>query len=342
MALNPGGRPYVTNINDSGGASNTTKGDWRWLGTQLPVISGVKEAGDAKKEKEPENTTKGGWLGSLVSLISAAKAAADAKKEKEPENTTNTAFSDFRAGNQQYRNSSQKLSDRIYSSDDFLKNLGVEIMSEAKKNPLETDWGKSILDYYGIAGDAAASSINASRAGENAGNIDSYAAANAERQRLAKLGQGVAAVSGMSGDRVNSMLSVLDGIGVNTANLLGIEGQYNLPTLTENNAVVGDLMATLYGTDASSTAAYNELIYGSGTPKIVKYSDNAIMESLKEFYKNLDIQNGGDGEIDWTATDPEIWTKVKEAMRGEDAFSPLTIGYLDGLIAQIMQKGEEE
>jgi hypothetical protein len=91
-------------------------------------------------------------------------------------------------------------------------------------DPTKTDWGKAILSYYGIESGAAANGANASGAAENAGNVDSYAAANAQRQRLATLNQGINAVSSVANQKFSSALQGLQAMGVDVNALLGIEG----------------------------------------------------------------------------------------------------------------------
>lgn len=216
-------------------------------------------------------------------------------------------------------------------ADDFakwLQDVRDVVMKEAQANPLETDWGKGILDYYGVLGDNSANAVNAATAGENAGNIDSFAAANAERQRVSKLGQGIQSVMGMSAERFNNMISGLESIGVNTERLFGAQG--DLADTARQYAT------DLYDIDAQSTAAYNELmaaLEGSGNTTI-NLDDNAVISKLKDVYSNLNL---GDGEdIDWTTTDKESWAEVIKTLKTNPNFSGLTDDYLYDLIAKIM------
>lgn len=231
-----------------------------------------------------------------------------------------------------YKGNSEKFMTGI---DDFLawmKTNANTAFAEALRNPLETDWGKGILDYYGVLGDNSANAVNADTAAENGGNIDSYAAANAERQRLSKLGQGVSTVYGMNAERVNNMLSVLNSIGVNTNELFGTMGEYGVNT-------AADYANSLYATDADLTKSTNELMAAieAGTTPVINLSDNAVAAQLMSAYKDLDVQGGGDGEIDWTATDTETWEAVKKALKDNPAFENLNDTYLDALIAQIIK-----
>ena len=52
-------------------------------------------------------------------------------------------------------------------------------------NPFESDMARSLLGYYDQQGNTAAGNAIASGGANNAGNIDSYSAANANRQQLA-------------------------------------------------------------------------------------------------------------------------------------------------------------
>ena len=90
------------------------------------------------------------------------------------------------------------------------------------QNPLETDWGKAIMSQYGLDGDVAAKNEWADAAASNGGNIDSFAEANARRQRLSYLNSGVNAVNEASNQRFSNMIGALEKMGVNTQQLLGI------------------------------------------------------------------------------------------------------------------------
>ncbi len=217
-------------------------------------------------------------------------------------------------------------------ADDFGKWLqGIRdiIMNEAKANPLESDWGKEILDYYGVLGDNSANAVNAATAGENAGNIDSFAAANAERQRVSKLGQGIQSVMGMSTERFNNMIAGLNSIGVNTDLLFGAQRD-----LVDTSA---GYAADLYKTDADSTNEYNKLLYSSSGNTTYDLSDNAVKAYLMDAYNSLNTVNGNSDEIDWSTTDKEIWDDVIAALQKDGIYGQLSVTYLNKLIAQIMQ-----
>lgn len=145
-------------------------------------------------------------------------------------------------------------------------------------NPTETDWGRAILDYYGIDSVAAANGANASGAAVNAGNVDSYAAANAQRQRLATLNQGINAVSNLASQRFATALQGLQAMGVDVNALLGIEGG--------NVGNTQGYLASLYRAD--ETAAEEE----AKTPTYREYNENEALVKVMGLLGNYT------GEID--------------------------------------------
>ena len=206
----------------------------------------------------------------------------------------------------------------------FLQDIRDVIMGEAQANPLESEWGKGILDYYGVLGENSANAVNAATAGENAGNIDSFAAANAERQRLSRYGQGVQSVMGMSTERFNNMINGLNAIGVNTDILFG--GQQGITDTSANYA------ASLYGTDADSTAAYNQLLADieSGSNPYVQLNEDQVMSALKDAY--LAVSGDTDATaVDWANTDDELWAEALKDLEENKYISQLGSTYLKTL-----------
>lgn len=126
------------------------------------------------------------------------------------------------------------------------------VESYKSQNPLETDWGKAILSQYGIDGDSAANAEYADAASSNGGNIDSYAEANARRQKLSYINSGINAVNDASNQRFSNMLGALEKMGVNTANLFGIA--------SENGQSAMGAAQDRYAQDTNSTMAYNEML----------------------------------------------------------------------------------
>lgn len=81
-------------------------------------------------------------------------------------------------------------------------------------NPYESEIGKSIMEDYKFKGKTASDNAVASGAGANSGNIDSYAAANANRQQLAFTNAGKQAVLNDFNTRIQNAKDILTNLGV--------------------------------------------------------------------------------------------------------------------------------
>ena len=156
-----------------------------------------------------------------------------------------------------------------------------------KQNPLETDWGKAIMSQYGLDGDVAAKNEWADAAASNGGNIDSFAEANARRQRLSYLNSGVNAVNEASTQRFSNMIGALEKMGVNTQQLLGIS--------TSNAQSAMDAAKNRYSDDTTATVAYNNMVqnvlptllaekYNTGTAVITPEVSGNIGNALQDAY----------------------------------------------------------
>lgn len=155
------------------------------------------------------------------------------------------------------------------------------------QNPLETDWGKAIMSQYGLDGDVAAKNEWADAAASNGGNIDSFAEANARRQRLSYLNSGVNAVNEASNQRFSNMIGALEKMGVNTQQLLGIS--------TSNAQSAMDAAKNRYSDDTTATVAYNNMVqnvlpsllaekYNTGTAALTPEQSGNIGNALKDAY----------------------------------------------------------
>ena len=155
------------------------------------------------------------------------------------------------------------------------------------QNPLETDWGKAIMSQYGLDGDVAAKNEWADAAASNGGNIDSFAEANARRQRLSYLNSGVNAVNEASNQRFSNMIGALEKMGVNTQQLLGIS--------TSNAQSAMDAAKNRYSDDTTATVAYNNMVqnvlpsllaekYNTGTAAITPEVSGNIGNALRDAY----------------------------------------------------------
>lgn len=155
------------------------------------------------------------------------------------------------------------------------------------QNPLETDWGKAIMSQYGLDGDVAAKNEWADAAASNGGNIDSFAEANARRQRLSYLNSGVNAVNEASNQRFSNMIGALEKMGVNTQQLLGIS--------TSNAQSAMDAAKNRYSDDTTATVAYNNMVqkvlptilaekYNTGAAALTPEQSGNIGNALKDAY----------------------------------------------------------
>lgn len=84
---------------------------------------------------------------------------------------------------------------------------------------VDTAEGKSIMNYYNGLGGQAAKGATANAAGANAGNIDSYSAANANRQQLSYLNSGTQAALNQKNSNVGNILSTIQSLGVDIGGL---------------------------------------------------------------------------------------------------------------------------
>lgn len=161
------------------------------------------------------------------------------------------------------------------------------VESYKNQNPLETDWGKAIMSQYGLDGDVAAKNEWADAASSNGGNIDSFAEANARRQRLSYLNSGVNAVNEASTQRFSNMIGALEKMGVNTQQLLGIS--------TSNAQSAMDAAKNRYSDDTTATVAYNNMVqkvlpsllaekYNTGTAAITPEVSGNIGNALQNAY----------------------------------------------------------
>ncbi len=135
-------------------------------------------------------------------------------------------YNAWQQNNAQAQAQGQRLSDETYKWIQNLYNQGIDIKDYAlSTNPYVSEIGKAIMASYQQQGDTAARDVTAELAGGNAGNIDSYSAANAKRQQLAFTNAGNQAILADHNARVANALAVLETLGVNTQGLLGIEQQ---------------------------------------------------------------------------------------------------------------------
>lgn len=106
----------------------------------------------------------------------------------------------------------------------------------------EKPYYKTIMESYGIAGDDAADAESASGAGANGGNLDSYAAANARRQRLAFKNAGHSAALDAYNAEIGNLLNTLNSLGVNVNDLYATwSGDLSSQRENATNRYLGEL-----------------------------------------------------------------------------------------------------
>lgn len=188
-----------------------------------------------------------------------------------------------------------KPQNELLSNSRYAKNRDAEdrksylnLINDYKNtNPYETEWGKALLSQYGLDGDVAAKNEWADAAASNGGNIDSFAEANARRQRLSYLNSGVNAVNEASAQRFSNMIGALEKMGVNTQQLLGIS--------TSNAQSAMDAAKNRYSDDTTATVAYNNMVqnvlptllaekYNTGTAVITPEISGNIGNALQDAY----------------------------------------------------------
>lgn len=268
------------------------------IGKDVPTKKWWVENNQAEKQNSPTTTGKNGstFPNSLyprpehdLSKVVGGTQDTDTKTDVQPQDdlleqlagmlkdgssssTVPDLMAAFKTNNEQAMKQSQNLSNQLGGYGKQFFDLGKDLYYDQKNYyPLEADWAKQLLSYYGIESGEAADGARAAGAADNGGNIDSYAAANAERQRLSKLNAGVNSISGMSQNRFNNMLSTLESIGVNTANLFGVE-QKNVQAALENAGTTGNLAVSAGETQTAADLQGNQdllslyaSLYGGGT-----------------------------------------------------------------------------
>lgn len=151
-----------------------------------------------------------------------------------------------------------------------------------------TPYYQTIMDQYGIAGDNAANAERAAAAGNNGGNLDSYAAANARRQQLSYRNAAQTAALNAYNAEIGNMLQTLQSLGVNVNDLYGTWSGDLASQRSGANAAYGydtqrylsdnDYRAALAGYDRDRYLSDNDLtgtIYGSNTNRYI--SDNELL-----------------------------------------------------------------
>lgn len=140
---------------------------------------------------------------------------------------------------------SSDFADRLNASRENLENKYGTLFEDLRGGDYtKKPYYQTILDSYGIAGDAASNDASASGAAANSGNLDSYAAANARRQELAyKNAAHSAALNAYNAD-IGNMLKTLGDLGVNVNDLYATwAGELDSQRGNAVNAYLGQLGA---------------------------------------------------------------------------------------------------
>ncbi len=235
-------------------------------------------------------------------------------------NNMNALFGTIMGNNQQIQQDSAALNELIKQYmgeqsgryDDFYNWLKTS-------NPYESDVAKSIMQYYNAQGGKAANEVTAEGIAQNAGNIDSYAAANALRQQLDFTNAGNQAVLNQYNAQSGKMLDTLKALGVDVGDaqdrLMGIlggnqaynaelAGQYNDGTaeilglinqnaLAGNTAAVDALQSILGLYEAGMTNDTNRYLGQLGTAGELL----ANRESLESAERQLSANNAANLEM---------------------------------------------
>lgn len=108
-------------------------------------------------------------------------------------------------------------------------------------NPFEDEEGKSIMSNYQFKGKTASGNAVANGGASNGGNIDSYAAANANRQQLAFTNAGTQAVLDNFNSRINNLRGALSDLGIYLQNQdKGMQTTINLQQTEEQRVFEND------------------------------------------------------------------------------------------------------
>ena len=188
----------------------------------------------------------------------------------------------------------QKKSDNLYgvgvgAMDDISKTFDKVYDNNINVNPTSTGYGKNILSGYGIAANEAYKGTLGGNAENNGGNVDSYAAANANRQKAAILSQGYGDVLGYynaiagqanqhavnKGNTVGAYLAQLQGNINSDRDVLktafnGTVDLWNTQDTNKTNKEIADTEAAAqrYASDSDVKAAEISAKYGVDAAKI--------------------------------------------------------------------------
>lgn len=136
----------------------------------------------------------------------------------------------------------KQMSGSIADLENLYKDLFGNIQSgDYTKKP----YYQTILESYGLAGDAAADDAVAGSVGSNGGNLDSYAAANAKRQQLAYKNAAQGAALDAYNAEIGNLIKTLGDMGVNVNDLYATWAQ----NLDSERGTAADVLLGQLGID---------------------------------------------------------------------------------------------
>lgn len=202
-----------------------------------------------------------------ISGITKPDAQTQAANEQAM-NNMNALFGTIMGNNQQIQQDSAALNELIKQYMGEQSGRYDDLYNWLKtSNPYETDVAKSIMQYYNAQGGKAANEVTAEGIAQNAGNIDSYAAANALRQQLDFTNAGNNAVLNQFNAQSGKMLETLKALGVDVGDaqdrLMGILGgnqAYNAELAGQHNDGTAEILGLInQNALAGNTAAVDAL-----------------------------------------------------------------------------------
>ena len=157
-------------------------------------------------------------------------------------------------------------------------------------NPYESAIGKSIMEDYKFKGKTASDNAVASGGASNGGNIDSYAAANANRQQLAFTNAGKQAVLNDFNTRIQNAKDILTNLGVYQQNQdKGMQATINQQQTEEQRVFENE--QTAKNNDVARKQTISE-VTGYAPDEWVNANNMFLDENgkLKPEYANLDFK----------------------------------------------------
>ena len=157
-------------------------------------------------------------------------------------------------------------------------------------NPYESEIGKAIMEDYKFKGKTASDNAVASGGASNGGNIDSYAAANANRQQLAFTNAGKQAVLSDFNARIQNAKDILTNLGVYQQNQdKGMQTTINQQQTEEQRVFEND--QTAKNNDVARKQTISD-VTGYAPDEWVNANNMFLDENgrLKPEYENVDFK----------------------------------------------------